>query len=146
MVSLTDLTTGPKIFKTNFGPKWGPRLWRVFFCFIIFAMFTAALSQIGGFGKAIFEGAHDMLPGSKIAQNPPPISSPTAPTMGNDNTIYSAPIPRSMGSGNTVVGPTDSRGNAIINQGGTAIGSGACADSTSVAIGANANAGCATRK
>jgi hypothetical protein len=39
------------------------------------------------------------------------------------------------------VGATDSQGNTIFNKGGTAIGSGACADSTSIAIGAHANAG-----
>lgn len=46
-----------------------------------------------------------------------------------------------MGSGNTLIGPPDFRGNTIYNRGGTAIGSGACADPTSVAIGANAGGG-----
>jgi hypothetical protein len=46
-----------------------------------------------------------------------------------------------MGNGNTIIGPTDSRGNTIINRGGTAIGNGATADPTSIAIGAGAHAG-----
>ncbi len=62
-------------------------------------------------------------------------------TIGNDNTVVNAPIPPSMGDGNTIVGATDSNGNAIYNKGGTAIGRGAKADSTSIAIGAGANAG-----
>jgi len=70
------------------------------------------------------------------AQNPP------APSMGSNNTIINVPPPTSMGSGNTIIGPTDSHGNTIINQGGTAIGSDACADSTGIAIGAGAKAGC----
>jgi hypothetical protein len=61
--------------------------------------------------------------------------------MGNDNTIVGAPIPNQMGDGNTIVGPTDGNGNTLFNKGGTAIGKGACADSTSVAIGSGALAG-----
>jgi hypothetical protein len=68
------------------------------------------------------------------------------PQIGSDNTLYSVPVPPSMGSGNTIIGPTDRNGNTII-PGGTAIGNGACADSTSVALGAHANAGaCAQKK
>jgi hypothetical protein len=40
-----------------------------------------------------------------------------------------------------IVGPTDSHGNTILNQGGLAVGKGATADPTSIAIGANAHAG-----
>jgi len=62
--------------------------------------------------------------------------------MGDDNTVVNVPNPpESMGNGNTIVGPTDSSGSTIYNKGGTAIGKGACADSTSVAIGAGALAG-----
>jgi hypothetical protein len=64
------------------------------------------------------------------------------PGIGSNNTIVNVPTPPNMGSGNTIIGPTDNRGNTIINQGGTAIGSGSCADSTSIAIGAGARAGC----
>ena len=38
----------------------------------------------------------------------------------------------------TLLGHTDSRGNTIINHGGTAIGSGSCSDATGIAIGAGA--------
>ncbi len=61
--------------------------------------------------------------------------------MGDDNTIIGDVTLRSMGSGNTIVGATDDRGNTILNRGGTAIGRGARADSTSIAIGAGAGAG-----
>lgn len=65
--------------------------------------------------------------------------------VGDNNTVINAPVPENMGSGNTIVGATDANGNTIFNKGGTAIGNGACADSTSIAIGANAGAGnCAT--
>ncbi|HEX4077486.1 MAG TPA: Druantia anti-phage system protein DruA [Rhizomicrobium sp.] len=63
------------------------------------------------------------------------------PKIGNDNTTVGVPVPPSMGNGNTFVGPTDSNGTTMHNKGGIAIGNGACADSTSVAIGAHANAG-----
>jgi len=63
-----------------------------------------------------------------------------ASSLGDNNTVVNAPVPLGMGSGNTIVGPTDSRGT-IFDKGGTAIGAGACADPSSVAIGAGANAG-----
>jgi hypothetical protein len=59
---------------------------------------------------------------------------------GNDNTVV-GPNQTVIGSGNTIVGPTDSNGNTIFNRGGVAIGNGAQADPTSIAIGAHANAG-----
>jgi hypothetical protein len=76
----------------------------------------------------------------------PKTDTPTAPVasrpqIGSDNTMVNVPIPQSMGDGNTFVGPTDSNGSAIYNKGGTAIGKNACADHSSIAIGANANAG-----
>ena len=66
--------------------------------------------------------------------------------IGSNNTIVNVPPPASMGNGNTIIGPTDSHGNTIINQGGTAIGSGACANSTGIAIGAGARAGCSPQQ
>jgi len=66
---------------------------------------------------------------------------PVTRRMGDNNTIVNTPVSPNMGSGNTIVGPTDANGNTIYNRGGTAIGSGACADSTSIAIGAGANGG-----
>jgi len=62
-------------------------------------------------------------------------------SIGSDNTMVNVPIPQNMGSGNTFVGATGPNGNSIVNNGGTAIGKDACADATSVAIGASANAG-----
>ena len=66
--------------------------------------------------------------------------------IGNDNTLVNVPAQQSMGDGNTIVGPTDSHGNTVYNKGGVAIGNGARADSTSVAIGAHANAGNTTEQ
>jgi hypothetical protein len=81
----------------------------------------------------------------------PPVARPPAPSVGppaappsavmeNNNTVIGTP-PAQMGSGNTIVNSPDPQGNVIINRGGTAVGAGACADSSSVAIGAGANAG-----
>ena len=63
--------------------------------------------------------------------------------LGTDNTIVWKELPTGskLGNGNTIVGPTDPNGNTIINRGGTAIGTGAMADPTSIAIGAHAHAG-----
>lgn len=64
-----------------------------------------------------------------------------APRIGNDNT-YVGPEPApSMGDGNTIYTLADANGNVILNKGGTAIGAGARADSTSIAIGARAMGG-----
>ncbi len=60
--------------------------------------------------------------------------------IGDDNTVIGMPPPR-MGSGNTIINLTDDQGNMILNRGGTAIGRGAVADPTSIAIGATAMAG-----
>jgi hypothetical protein len=60
--------------------------------------------------------------------------------MGDDNTIL-GPVPHKMGSRNTIVADADANGNVIHNRGGTAIGYGARADSTSVAIGGRAMGG-----
>lgn len=76
----------------------------------------------------------------KTLQHPPL----TKPQIGSDNTLVNVPIPPSLGDGNTFIGPTDANGNTIYNKGGTAIGKDACADPTSIAIGAGANAGCKT--
>ena len=62
--------------------------------------------------------------------------------MGDENTVVGkVPDGIRMGSGNTIVCPTDARGNTLLNQGGRAIGRDAHADSTSIAIGAGAGAG-----
>lgn len=60
---------------------------------------------------------------------------------GSNNVVIYATPPANMGDNNVFIGATDSHGNTILNRGGVAVGSGACADSTSTAIGANANAG-----
>jgi hypothetical protein len=80
--------------------------------------------------------------GSTMTDRPvTPTGHQVPPAIGDNNTVVNLPAPTSMGSGNTFVGPTDSNGNTIFNRGGTAIGSGAQADSTSIAIGAGARAG-----
>lgn len=76
---------------------------------------------------------------STPALHPP---QPASGVHGSDNTLVGNVGNRSViGDGNTVVGATDSQGNTILNQGGTAIGRGATADPTSIAIGAGAHAG-----
>jgi hypothetical protein len=69
------------------------------------------------------------------------VTRTSTPVVGNDNTLLNVPNARVIGNGNTIIGQIDSRGNAIINTGGTAIGNGATADSTSIATGAGARAG-----
>ena len=61
--------------------------------------------------------------------------------IGDDNTLIGVDPPENMGSGNTIIGPTDAAGNTILNRGGVAVGRGARADGTSIAIGAGAMAG-----
>ncbi|MET4895777.1 hypothetical protein RN629_01225 [Sphingomonadaceae bacterium jetA1] len=59
-----------------------------------------------------------------------------------DNTFVGSVHPGlAAGSGNTVVDVADINGNLILNRGGLAIGHGAKADSTSIAIGAGAVSG-----
>ena len=70
-------------------------------------------------------------------QQPTPQQGP-----GSDNTTYGNVAPPASGSRNTYVGPTDSHGNTIIPA-GTAVGAGAKADPTSVAIGSGAGTGSA---
>jgi hypothetical protein len=71
----------------------------------------------------------------------PAAPQPAPGQIGNNNTSVNVPNPPAMGNGNTIIGPTDSNGNTIYNRGGTAIGAGATADPTSIAIGAGAHAG-----
>jgi hypothetical protein len=66
-------------------------------------------------------------------------------TLGADATaVGNLPTGSRLGDGSTYVGATDANGNTILNRGGTAIGRGATADPTSIAIGANAHAGGST--
>jgi hypothetical protein len=60
--------------------------------------------------------------------------------IGDDNTIIGNVPSRSMGSRNVIVGSTDDKGNVRLG-GGTAMGYGARADPTSVAVGSGAMAG-----
>jgi hypothetical protein len=69
-----------------------------------------------------------------------------APSIGENNTLLSVPVPPSMGSGNTIVGPNLPNRNVIYNQGGIAVGKNACADSNTVAIGSGASAGACKKK
>jgi hypothetical protein len=63
------------------------------------------------------------------------------PAIGSGNTyVGQGPVP-SMGDGNTIYTAADTNGNVLLHEGGTAIGAGARADSTSVAIGAGALGG-----
>jgi len=149
-MSWENFPLGPDMLERAFGPIWGPRLFRL----------LAVVAIVILLGSAVFGGLHgfatlraDYTSSDKPAPTPPGLLLETAQkpdnppsAMGSNNTIVNAPVPSNMGNGNTIVGPTDSRGNTIINQGGTAIGNGACADGTSIAIGAGANAGACTNR
>lgn len=66
--------------------------------------------------------------------------------MGDNNTLYgNVKPPKKMGSGNTIVGPTDAHGNTIINT-PTSVGAGAGFDPTGVIIGAGAGANLGRKK
>lgn len=65
----------------------------------------------------------------------------SAPKMGSDNIIIGAPPNHSLGNGNIIISNTDANGNVILNKGGTAIGNGAVAGPSGIAIGSNAHAG-----
>jgi hypothetical protein len=76
------------------------------------------------------------------SKNNAPAVSGKGITLGTDAVGYGTiPDGTKIGNGSVLVGPTDSNGNTILNHGGTAIGRGATADPTSIAIGANAHAG-----
>ncbi len=61
---------------------------------------------------------------------------------GSDNTLVGNVGNRTIvGDRNTIVGATDANGNTVLDRGGTAIGAGAVANPSSVAIGAHAGAG-----
>jgi hypothetical protein len=64
---------------------------------------------------------------------------PSDESAGDDNVVIGR-APRVLGSGNVIVNTGDAYGNVVI-PGGTAIGRGAWADETSVALGAGAGAG-----
>jgi hypothetical protein len=64
----------------------------------------------------------------------------TESSMGSDN-VFIGRVPHRSGSGNVVIDATDAFGHTILNRGGTAVGRGATADESSIAIGAYAMAG-----
>jgi hypothetical protein len=76
MVSITDLTDGPKMFRETFGSKWGPRLWRGFFTIVVLAISAVAVSQIlGGWHSVYSEVAGWFSPPSTSAPTSPRVSS-----------------------------------------------------------------------
>lgn len=85
MVSLSDIVDGPKMFRETFGPKWGPRLWWIFFVIVVLGIASAAAEEIGGVGSRTVAAAREWF-------SPPPAISgvPAAPgdcTISN-STIY----------------------------------------------------------
>jgi hypothetical protein len=126
----------------------------------------AVVVVIGG-GLALYlNHERKALPSLEMAKPAPISSSPTTPQsvaaapavvkpseshaptaipakiQGSNNTVVgNVPARTINGNENTIVGATDDHGNTILNRGGTAIGAGAHADPTSIAIGANAAAG-----
>ena len=65
--------------------------------------------------------------------------------IGDNNTLLNVPMPNSMGSGNTIIGPNLPNGDTVYTQPGTAIGAGACAGN-GIAIGAGPNTGGCQRR
>jgi hypothetical protein len=59
----------------------------------------------------------------------------------NNTTVGKTQFNSIEGSGNTIVGATDSAGNTVLNRGATTIGSGACGCPTCVVVGAHAGCG-----
>jgi hypothetical protein len=60
--------------------------------------------------------------------------------VGDESVVY-GDVPEDVGNRSTVIRPMPGETNLILNKGGLAMGYGARADSTSIAIGAYANAG-----
>lgn len=58
-----------------------------------------------------------------------------------DESVVIGDVKHSVGNKSVVIGPTDNRGNTILNQGPLAVGHGAQAGPGSIAIGTNAGAG-----
>jgi hypothetical protein len=67
------------------------------------------------------------------------------PGVGDDSVLIGKSPPGGVGNRSVVINVGDSNGNVLLNQGGTAIGAGARADHTSIAIGAGALAGRTSR-
>lgn len=105
---------------------------------------SAPVARTSSPTKAV-QAANPAAPPNKIAVPPPMHKAPEnalpKSKIGNDNTLVDVPIPMNMGDGNTIVNTHEANGNTLLTRGGTAIGKGACADPTSVAIGTGANAG-----
>jgi hypothetical protein len=146
-------------YKAHFVRNWPPRK-RHF----VAASVVIVLLGVGGLellpqwkqehANAISRGVETESQPALQAQKDPPVSVantphrkvhslPAAGTIhGTDNTLVgNIPNRQITGNGNTIVGATDANGNTILNRGGTAIGIGAKADPTSIAIGAHAGAG-----
>ena len=70
-------------------------------------------------------------------------AEPNEGIMVGKDSVAMGNIPKGLriGDRSVFVGPTGWHGNTILNKGGIAVGNGARADSTSIAIGAGANAG-----
>lgn len=143
------------------GRRYYVRRWWIWIC-------GTLVISAGLFGVKIWLSAPPQVASAPVTHPPTPQSKPVAPVPatvvrpksaatqthvpktatgnpgivhGSDNTIVGNDHRSIEGNGNTIVGPTDASGNTILNRGGTAIGNGANADQSSIAIGAHANAG-----
>jgi hypothetical protein len=109
MVSLSDIAEGPKLFETTFGPKWGPRWWRVFFVVVILAIATVCLTDIGKFGKsATQEFTQEFNALIAWASKPkPPIQAPLPESSANKTVpaVATAPSLAPVVSKQTIDGP-----------------------------------------
>jgi hypothetical protein len=153
-----DFLKEPAVFERAF-PKWGFAIWRG----------LLVVGIVSFLGAVIFGGLHglatlrsDYGPDARTTTPSPtqapqparaekpvpeiPMKSPDG-AMGDNNTIYgNVKPPADIGSGNVIVGPTDSNQNVIIPP-GTTVGKDACGDKTSVVMGAGAHlAGCDPKK
>jgi hypothetical protein len=54
MVSLSDLTDGPKMLREAFGHRFGTAIWRALLCCVVLGIIAAAASQVTGFTQKVF--------------------------------------------------------------------------------------------
>jgi hypothetical protein len=94
MVSLSDLANGPKVFEENFGPKWGPRWWRMFFALSILAAATLFLEEIVGGLNEFYSHISGLWPTHEVKVEKLPTSDhPPAQSTPQLSPLPPAPVP-----------------------------------------------------
>lgn len=90
MVSFSDLIDGPKMFRETFGPKWGPRWWKLFFTVVVLAIALVAAQEIGGVGTNAVSAVRSWFsPTSTVKSGElplqPPVNTPKCVITGGTN-------------------------------------------------------------